>query len=168
LQSRSVFPTLSRELVGYCQFRTAPYYLGRGYAAQTQLQNPITTEFIERNRRLGKWINENAIIRLYGIMSYYGFLEKIDQTLPGWREVDLMRRMRNAFTKTPLSYRPEKPDNVRLRAEVIEHFSLNRENSPEEEIPTPIDPVLQPIFKRYREYISAKRAAQNKRMEPTR
>jgi hypothetical protein len=101
-------------------------------------------------------------------MSYYGFLKKIDQTLPGWREVDLMRRMRNAFTKTPLSYRPEERDNIRLREEVIEHFSLNRENFPEEEIPSPIDTVLEPIFKRCREYITAKRVAQNKRMEPTR
>ncbi len=168
LQCRSVFPTLSKELVGHCQLRTAPYYLGRGYAAQIQLQNPITTEFIERNRRLGKWINENAIIRLYGIMNYYGFLEKIDQTLPGWRGVDLMRRMRNAFTKTPLSYRPEEPDNIRLREEVIEHFSLNREKFPEEEIPTPIDTVIEPIFKRCHEYISAKCGAHNKRMERTR
>jgi hypothetical protein len=96
------------------------------------LPDPITAEFIERNRRLGKWINENTIIRLYGIMNYYGFLEKTDQTLPGWREVDLMRRMRNAFTKTPLNYRPEDPDDIRLREEVIVHSSLNRGNVPEE------------------------------------
>jgi hypothetical protein len=112
LQCRSVFPTLPQALVGHHQFMTAPYYLSRGYAAQIQLQKPITAEFIERNRRLGEWINENAIIRLYGIRNYYGFLDKIDQTLPGWREVDLTRRMRNAFTKTPLSYRPEDPDNM--------------------------------------------------------
>jgi hypothetical protein len=132
LQCRSVFPILTKELVGHRQFRTAPYYLGRGYAAQIQLPDPITAEFIERNRRLGKWINENTIIRLYGIMNYYDFLEKTDQTLPGWREVDLMRRMRNAFTKTPLNYRPEDPDDIRLREEVIVHSSLNRGNVPEE------------------------------------
>lgn len=71
LQCRSVFPTLTKELVGHRQFMTAPYYLRRGYEAQINLQDPITAEFIERNRRLGKWINENAIIRLNGIMSYY-------------------------------------------------------------------------------------------------
>jgi hypothetical protein len=168
LQCRSVFPALKKELVGHRQFGTAPYYLERGYAAQIQLQIPITAEFIERNSRLGKWINENAIIRLYGIMNYYGFLEKIDQTLPGWREVDLVRRMRNAFTKTPLSYRAEDPDNIKLQEEVIGHFSLNRKNIPKGEIPTPIDTVIEPIFKRCREYISAKCAAHNKCMEQTR
>jgi hypothetical protein len=142
--------------------------LKKGYAAWIQMQDPITPEFIERNRRLGKWINENAIIRLYGIMNYYGFLEKIDQALPGWREVDLMRRMRNAFTKTPLSYRPEDPDNIKLRAEVIEYFSLNRESFPEEEIPTPIDTVIEPIFKHCREYIIAKCVAHNDCVQPTR
>lgn len=168
LQCRSVFPTLTQELIGHRQFRTADYYLGRGYAAQIHLQDPITAEFIERNRRLGKWINENVIIRLYGIMSYHGFLKKIEQTLSGWREVDLMRRMRNAFTKTPLNYRPNDPDNIRLREDVITHFGLNRGNFPEEEIPTPIDTVVEPIFKCCREYISAQCAAHNKRMEATR
>ncbi len=131
----------------------------RGYKAQIQLQDPITAGFIERNKRLGKWINENAIIRLYGIMNHCGFLSEIDQSLSGWREIDLMRRMRNAFTKTRLNYRPEDPDNIRLREAVIGHFGLKKEDFPEEEIPTPIDTVVEPIFKRCREYIIAKCAA---------
>lgn len=164
LQCRSVFPTLGKDLVGHREFLTAPYYVARGHSAQIRLPKPITKDFIKRNGRLGKWINENAIIRLYGIMKYYGFLKEIDQALPGSREVDLMRRMRNAFTKTPLSYRPEDPDNLRLRETVIEHFNLRAADFPGGEIPTPINGVLEPIFKRCRDYVRTKCADDSQKM----
>jgi hypothetical protein len=168
LQCRSVFPTVNQELIGHRRFATAPYYLRHGFKAQIELSQPITAEFIKRNRQLGKWINENALIRLYGILSYHGFLGEIDKTLSGWREINLMRRMRNAFTKTPLNYRPGDTDNIRLRDEVIDYFGLRKEDFPEEEIPTPLDTVVEPIFKGCREYINAYRAAHNKGVEATR
>jgi hypothetical protein len=54
------------------------------------MKDPIPPEFIDRHNRLGKWINQNAIIRLYGILNYHGFLKNIDHTISGWQEVDLM------------------------------------------------------------------------------
>ncbi|MCK4426862.1 MAG: hypothetical protein KAW16_00105 [candidate division Zixibacteria bacterium] len=153
LHCRSVFPALTDEIVGHCEFTTAPYYLRRGYMAQIKLEKPITPDFLKENRKLVKWINENAIIRLYGIMKYHGFLNNIDQNSAGWKEVDLMRRMRNAFTKTGLNYRPEDPDNIRLKDEVIEHFKLNKNDFTEGEIPTPIDTVVERIFEACRKYI---------------
>lgn len=164
LQCRSIFPTMTHAMIGQRSFVTAPYYRGHGYEAQIQFSEPITAEFIERNRQLGKWINENTLIRLYGILDYHGlFQPKIDQNLVGWREMDLLRRMRNAFTKTPLNYRPNDKENIRLREEVIEHFRLNKEGFPEDEIPTPINTVVEPVFKACREYIAAYGAAHNKR-----
>jgi hypothetical protein len=67
-----------------------------------------------------------------------------------------MARMRNAFTKTQLNYRPNDPENVELRNQVISHFVLNGEEFPEGEIPTPINKVVEAIFKGYRSYVSAK------------
>jgi hypothetical protein len=159
LQCRSVFPTLTEGLQGHREFTTAPYYLRRGYKAHIKLREPITLEFMERNKRLGKWINENAIIRLYGIMHYYGFTKTMtqkDKIIPGAREVDLMRRMRNAFTKTQLNYRPSDSENVELRKQVIEHFNLDEKEFPEGEIPTPINKVIEKIFKGCRSYVSVK------------
>jgi hypothetical protein len=127
--------------------------------AHIKLHDPINTDFLERNRRMGKWINENAIIRLYGIINYHCMVGKkieIDKKLPGAREVDLMRRMRNAFTKTQLNYRPSDLENVELRNQVISHFGFNRVEFPEGEIPTPINTVVEPIFNGCRNYVSAK------------
>jgi hypothetical protein len=167
LQCRSVFPTVTQELIGNRSFATPSYYLRRGYKARVQLSEPITIEFIERNRQLGKWINENTLIRLYGILSYHGFFKKINQTLPGGKEMDLLRRMRDALTKTPLNYRPGSKKNIRLREEIMRHFSLRKEDFPEKEIPTPIDTVVEPIFRSCREYIVAHSAPHNKRVEAT-
>ena len=156
LQCRSVFPALTDSIIGHSEFTTAPYYLDRGFIARIKMTRPITPDFIKQHTKLVKWINENAIIRLFGIMKYYGFLNTIDQDCSGWKEVDLMRRMRNAFTKTGLNYRPEDPDNVRLRDEIIDHFKLDENLYKQGEIPTPIDTVVESIFKSCRKYVEAK------------
>jgi hypothetical protein len=155
LQCRSVFPALGQGMVGGRHFPTAPYYMRRGYQASIHLKEPITEDFIEKNCRLGKWLNENAIIRLYGILEHHGLLKKIDQTIPGWKEVDLLRRMRNAFTKTSLNYMPKKQENATLRVEVMKHFQLREEDLPSGEIPTPIHKVVEPIFKACRAYVAS-------------
>jgi hypothetical protein len=165
LQCRSVFPTIDPRLVGQRKFTTAPYYLRRGYMATIELKEPISVEFIKKNLRLGKWTNENAIIRLHGVMNHYGFLQKIDHDLPGATEVDLMRRMRNAFTKTCLNYKPNDPDNLKLRARVISHFGLAESDFSNGDIPTPINTVVEPIFGRCKAYIEAKCKAHNKAMQ---
>ena len=92
---------------------------------------------------------------------------RLGQSLPGWREMDLLRRLRDAFTKTPLNYRPSEPRNVRLREEIIKHFALPAVDVFQDEIPTPIDNVLELIFTRCREYASAYAAAHNNAVQRT-
>jgi hypothetical protein len=156
LQCRSVFPALNNTLIGHTEFKTAEYYVHRGFSAQIRMSKSITQDFLKQHAKLVKWINENTIIRLHGIMYHYGFLKKIDQNCSGWKEVNLMRLMRNAFTKTRLNYRPLEPKNIRLRYEIIEHFKLDKNLYKQGEIPTPIDTVVEPIFESCRKYIKAK------------
>jgi hypothetical protein len=156
LRCRSVFPTLPAGLVGCSEFETAPFYKSRGYNVQIKLGSPITKEYIEHTLILGKWINENSVIRLYGIMDHSRLLKGIDKNIQGWREVDLMRRMRHVFTKTRLNHRPNDPRNIKLREEIIKYFSLREEDFPEGHIPTPIDTVVDKIFNGCREYINGK------------
>ena len=153
LQCKSVFPALGDSLIGENSFETAPYYKCRGYNVSVHTGKPIRKDFIERYSKIGQWINENAVIRLHGILAYHGIVKKIDQEITGWKEVDLMRRMRNVFTKTILNYRPEDAANVKLRRELIDHFKLDEDQLPGGEIPTPIDKVIRPIFEGCRKYI---------------
>lgn len=153
LQCRAVFPALSDSIIGHNEFTTAPYYLKRGFLAHVRLGSPITKEFIEQNSKLVKWVNENALIRLYGIMNHHGFYDEIDHNRKGSEEVDILRRMRNIFTKTVLNYKPEDSENVRLREKVIAHFKLKKEDYKDGSIPTPIDTVVGKIFRSCKEYI---------------
>jgi hypothetical protein len=157
IQCKSLFPALSDNLVGKDSFPTPPFYRSRGHDAYIRTEKPITQKFINQYLKVGKWLNENAIIRLYGIMYYHGLLKKIDSTVNGWKEVDLMRRMRDAFTKTKLNYKPNDPRNTRLRKEVISYFDLPEAQFPEGEIPTPIDKVIRLIFEGCRNYVRGKK-----------
>ena len=158
LRCRAMFPAITEELLGQQTVQTAPYYSVRGYSAEIRFGTPITTEFLENNRTLGKWLNENALIRLHGILKYHGYFPDdapLDRSREGWREMDLLRLLRNALTKTPLNYRPEDGDNRKLREEIIRHFVLPENDIVEGEIPTPINHVVEPIFDRCKAYVIA-------------
>ncbi len=156
MRVRSVFPTLLDNSIGGNTYNTAKYYKELGYDATITMNKEITVEFIEKHNRLGKWVNENAIIRLYGIMDYHCDLANgIDDSVPSCVEVNLMRKMRNAFTKTKLNYSPENERNIQLREDVIKHFGLNKEKCDKGEIPTDINKVVVPIFIASIDYIKA-------------
>lgn len=167
LESRAVFPTLGDDLIGKRAFLTAPYYQRRGFHAQIQLTEPISAAFIRRHRQLGRWINENALIRLYGVLHYHRLFTTLNRNLPGYREMDLLRRLRNVFTKTPLNYQPDDPENVRLRHAVIGHFNL-QDADVQDEIPIPINRVIEPLIAGCKQYIAAWTDGHNNRMEPAR
>ena len=169
LECRAVFPTIDAGMIGQREFVTASYYQRRGYPAHVRLEHPISADFIARQRQLGRWINENALIRLFGILNHRGLFEKknLDKGLPGYPEMELLRRIRNVLTKTSLDYRPNDAENRRLRETVIRHFDLG-EHDIQEQIPLPIDKVIDPIFEGCRKYIDAYDEAHNNRMEPTR
>lgn len=157
LQCKSFFPAIGDNLIGKTSFETAPYYKWRGYNVSVHTDNQIIEDFINRYSKIGKWINENAIIRLYGVLNHYGIMKKIDQKNDGWKEVDLLRRMRNVFTKTRLNYQPNNPKNVRLRQVILDHFRLHANQFPESEISTPVDKVIRSIFEGCRKYAKGKK-----------
>ena len=156
LRCKHIFPAIGSDMIGQTVFKTASYYQWQGYNITINTGTPIDQNFIDRYMQIGNWINENTIIRLFGVMNYHDILDSIDQSLPAWRDVDLMRRMRNVFTKTRLNYEPNDPDNIRLRGDVIDYYNLNENEYSEGEIPTPVDSVIQPMFERCKEYVRAK------------
>lgn len=157
LSCKSIFPRIDKSMIGKTSFLTAPYYLLRGYNMTINLDQSITAEFIEKYRQVGNWINENAIIRLYGILHYYNFIgqnEKIDKEILGWRHVDLCRRIRHCITKSKLNYAPsEDSDNSKLRKEIISFYCLSPDEYEEGEIPTPTDTVIRPMIEGCKKYI---------------
>jgi hypothetical protein len=157
LSCRSVFPKIDKSMIGQTSFLTAPYYLLRGYNVTIDLGQPLTAEIIKKYRQVGNWINENAIIRLYGILHYYNFIGQnveIVKRIPEWKHVDLCRRIRNCITKSKLNYTPgEDSDNSKLRDEIISFYCLTSDEYEEGEIPTPTDTVIKPMIEGSKKYI---------------
>jgi hypothetical protein len=159
LQCKSFFPALGDQLVGANSFKTAPYYLWKGYDVSIFTEKPITKDFIEKYAKIGNWINENAVIRLFGILFYHkqiGQKYPINKSLPGWEQVRHCCWIRNVITKTRLNYEPETEDNVKLVKELVAYYGLDSGDSEEREIPTPVNKVIRPIFEGCKEYLKAK------------
>jgi hypothetical protein len=156
LRCRSMFPGLPDSIIGRDEYMSPQFYVKQKYFIHVKTETPITKEFVDQNTKLVKWTNENALIRLYGIMHYHGFYKKIDKNCCGWKEVDLLRRMRNIFTKTVLNYKPDNIENIKLKKEVVKNFNLNIDNYKSGEIPTPIDTVVFKIFEACKKYIKEK------------
>lgn len=159
LRCKSIFPVLDSSLIGKTSFQTAQYYQWRGYSVSINTGNPITRDFIDRYAKIGKWINENAIIRLFGILYYHkqvGMHYRIDRKLPGGEDVRYCCWIRNVVTKTRLNYEPETEDNIKLREKLIAFYNLEPNEYSEGQISTPVDKVIQPMFEGCRRYLRAK------------
>lgn len=158
LQCKSFFPALSDNLIGNTSFPTADYYAFKGYNVFINTKNPITREFIGRYAKIGKWLNENAIIRLFGILHYHeqvGNKNTLLKDLPGYKDIRFCCWIRNVITKTKLNYDPESEDNKNLRAELISYYGLRPEDF-KEGIPTPVSQVVEKIFEGCKTYLRAK------------
>ncbi len=158
LKCKSIFPRISDSLIGESSFKTAPYYRKLGYDAAVHLDKTITVQFIEAHTKVGNWINENAIIRLFGVLHYHGFVgedARINQDISEWRHLDICRRIRNILTKTNINYEPNDPDNRKLRDEIISFYKLTPNEYEVGEIPTPTDSVVRPMFTGCKNYIRA-------------
>ena len=160
LRCKSIFPKLSPTLEGETSFPTAPLYQWQGYKVSINTGEKITPEFIKRYAEIGNWINENSIIRLFGILHFHeqvGNKIKILRELPGGEDVRYCCWVRNVITKTNLNYEPsEDSRNNELRSEIISYYKLEPDDYKEGEIPTPVDKVILAMFEGCRKYLRAK------------
>lgn len=158
LHCRSFFPMLSDSLMGHDSFPTADYYRFKGYNVKIHTGQPITKAFMKKYAKIGKWLNENAIIRLYGILHYHqqvGDKNRLIENLPGYVDIRFCCWIRNIITKTKLNYDPEKNESTKLQQELISYYGLKPEDY-KEGIPTPVNQVVEKIFEGCKEYLRAK------------
>ena len=114
-------------------------------------------DHIKRNNEIGHWINQNVIVRLYSIMEYYGLVSnniKIDQLLPGWEELDILRRLRQIFSHKSGKYDPNNNMEKKLKQKIISHFNMSI--SDYNDFPLNIDEVIDPIFSGCKNYVRSK------------
>ena len=154
---RAYFPYMSMNHVGLSQISTAPYYISQGFKIQFNFSIPLTEYHIQKNNEIGHWINQSVIVRLYALMEYYGLVSnkiKIDQSEPGWKELDILRRLRQIFSHKSGKHDPRNNMEKKLIQQIISHFNMSI--SDHNDFPLNIDEVIDPIFSGCKTYVRSK------------
>ena len=159
---RSVFPRLGRHLAGQKTFEAPAYYRQLGFDVVVALQQPMTEEFIDTLNNLAHWLNENFILRLYAVLeSNSMYRSKLDQNLPGYDEMDIVRRLRNMIGHGS-EYDPADSGKKKLYDRVVAHFNVQSESylQDAEKYPIAVGQVLVPMAHGCKVYVQAKLAPQ--------
>ena len=150
LKVRSMFPTMKDNLIGANKFSTAPYYQTKGLDVEFRMKDPLTAYSIAEINQIGRWINESFVIRLHAFLEYHEIIPqngkgRIDTSLDGHEELDILRRLRRFLVHRSGDYNPENPDSRKLYVRMVDHFSLRTESAETAtKYPVQIDGFLQP------------------------
>jgi len=156
LEVRATFPKAKVEHVGLKQISSPSYYANRGFNYKLEFDKPLEPEDVKRLNKLGHWLNQSFLVRLYSILEYNKIIGdniSIDKSLPGNEELDILRRLRHAFGHTS-TYNPNDPDKKQLYDRIVKHFRLT--NPDLNELPIPIDQVIEPILRSIKIYVLKK------------
>jgi len=160
LSLRALFPYMNDSLIGESIFRTAPYYRNKEFDVHFNFGRKLAQEDIDRIISIGHWANQNYIIRICSLLEANKIIPKenegkIDQTIDGWEEVDLVRRLRNQFAHSSGKYDFKEPKEKKLYERIVIHFnvSLAKASSEATEFPIPIDTVIEPLTESCKKYI---------------
>lgn len=152
-QVRATYPYERPNHVGQTFIESAPYYKLKGLDLRVEFGRPLTIDDIERLRELGYWVNQSVIIRLYALFEYHGVVSgtaRINTTLAGYQELDILRLLRKYFAHTG-RYNQTDKEQKRLFDRVVSHFKLIGHDK--DRFPLPIDAVIQVIFEKVKIYI---------------
>jgi len=159
LRVRSMFPTMTDDLIGKCRVCTAPFYRLKGLPVELLFKQPLTRESIEEINQIGQWINESYVIRLCAVLEFHRIIPRegqgrINKCQEGHEEVDILRRVRNELVHRSGQYNPQDPESRKLYERMVEKFSLNTEGSATATTyPVHIDRFLEPITDACKRYV---------------
>ncbi|MHB9036374.1 MAG: hypothetical protein ACYC64_06880 [Armatimonadota bacterium] len=154
LNCRSILPRLDKSLVGHWAYPSPQFYEDYGYNTFTVLSEPLTQDAIDQRNALGHFINQSYLVFLYSVLDYHGVLGSIEQNLPGWKDVDVLRRLRNVIGHRVGHYDNNCKDHLDLYKKLQEHYKVDPGGQPEnaQAFPLPIDQVLLPMTDGCRRY----------------
>lgn len=160
MRTKSYFPSMSKKLIGKTEISTAPYYRQHGYDTKFLFRLPLTDVHIKKHNEISNWINQNFIIRSCAIMESRHIISKttpIDKKIEGWKELDLLRRLRNVFAHGSGKYNNNRK-HKKLAKDLIDYFKLATnliEIEQDKEFPISIDKVCIPLLEGCKKYVKS-------------
>jgi len=166
-RTRAVFPYMNESAVDHGSFSTAPYYQQEGINIEFRFAKPVTLDQVHAINAIGHWINQNFVIRLCALLEYHGVIPTQDQgrlneNLPGFQDVNIVRRLRNVLAHTSGRYNSTDDVERRLHETMVTHYGVEGVNSAAAtEFPLSIDTVLVPMARGCKEYAQAWESGQS-------
>ena len=160
-RTRAVFPNMNESAVGHGSFSTAPYYQQEGIHINFRFAEPVTLDQVHAINSIGHWINQNFAIRLCALLEYHGVIPtqghgRLNENLPGFQDVNIVRRLRNVLVHTSGRYNTTDEVERRLYETMVTHYGVEGVNSATAtEFPLSIDTVLVPMARGCQEYALA-------------
>ena len=161
LRTRAVFPVIGESAVGHTSFSTAPYYQQAGINVEVRFAEPITLGQVQIINSIGHWINQNFAIRLCALLEYYGVIPpqgqgKLNESLPGFQDINIVRRLRNVLAHTSGRYNSTVPEERKLYETMVTHYGVvGADPDTATKFPLSIDAVLVPMARGCQKYAQA-------------
>ena len=158
--SKSFFMFINKDDIG--KIEIGPYKIREELEAYVRFDKEISEEIRELNNSVGHYLNQNFIIRLYSLLNYHnvlGSLKKLDKNVPGWEDIDILRRLRHKFGHALGKYNKGNGDDLKLWESIQTKY---KPGIPEtEDYAINQDKVINPIIKSIYRYIDAKYRMEN-------
>lgn len=157
LTVRSVFSYFRASDVGKSSRRSAPYYQAQGKDLTVHFPTPLTDQDIDPYNGVAYWINQAYVASAYAILDRHQVVGNevvLNPSLPGFKAVDLLRRVRMRVTHSNGGFDPEDKDHKKLNQELINHFQPRQPDPHKFQLH--IDEVLDPMLEEIIEYVKAK------------
>jgi hypothetical protein len=155
-EARQYFPYIDPKLINVGPFEIAINVTGITHPVILSFPQGITAAERDKHQTVANWLNQNLVVRLYSILDHCGIVgdnTPINQSLPGWKAVDLVRRLRNVFGHTQGIYNSGDASHVKLVTEICTYAGQQIPNPTS--FPLSIDTILTPLLRDCKEYVHA-------------
>lgn len=156
-KNRGYFPCVDDSSVGAKVLFTPSFYRAQGINIVHTFEEPLSVEMKNDMLRIGHWINQNFIIRLCALIESYQLISnaiKIDFTLDGAEQLNIVRRLRNRFAHSSGRYNPDDSYDLKTMELMEKHLGISIEGRTD--WPLAIDTVLEKLLKACRLYAEEK------------
>lgn len=134
------------------EYTSRGFYRERGVNFKVQILNSNSPEFLRSSTRVAVWLNQNYVIRLFGILDGHGLI-KCGVFLDS-KVIKLLKLLRNNIGAHSSGYKPSNKTQIRKATRIInELFDRHITVGTVENYTISIDSVLYPMKEKIKEFI---------------
>lgn len=138
------------------KYETQPYNVNNQITFVMRFNEPITQNLQVLHSKVGHYLNQNYLIRLYEILKHYGIAGKnIDKSLKGSEDILILWELRCKFAHGLGKYDSTKKKDRDLLAKLKHRYNETRINK--DEFPVSQDKTIKGIIHGIRSYLNGEK-----------